>query len=72
MTPEEIATDYDLPLQAVLESIAYCESNSPELLADFDMEEAALEARGMNDPNYKYNARPRLLAAHPQNPEPSA
>jgi uncharacterized protein (DUF433 family) len=32
MTPEEIAADYNLPLEAVLESIAYCESgNRPRL-----------------------------------------
>ena len=31
MTPQEIAEDYDLPLDAVLEAIAYCESNPPEI-----------------------------------------
>src|SRR5437773_6435533 len=35
MTPEEIAADYNLPLEAVLESIAYCESNPPELAQDY-------------------------------------
>jgi uncharacterized protein (DUF433 family) len=62
MTPEEIATDYDLPLEAVQEAIAYCRSNPPEILQDWAREEAMMEASGENDPNYKYNARPRLLS----------
>src|SRR6266852_1245956 len=63
MTPEEIAADYDLPLEAVLEAIAYCESNPPELAEDYAREEAWMEAIGANDPNYKYNPKPRLLTA---------
>lgn len=63
MTPEEIAADYNLPLDAVLESIAYCESNPPELAQDYAREEAWVEAIGANDPNYKYNSQPRLLTA---------
>ena len=31
LTPEEIAADYDLPVEAVREAIAYCESDPPEL-----------------------------------------
>jgi uncharacterized protein (DUF433 family) len=61
MTPEEIAADRDLPLAAVLEAIAYCESNPPEIAEDFRREEALAEALGMNDPNYKYNPQPRQL-----------
>jgi uncharacterized protein (DUF433 family) len=60
MTPEEIAADYNLPLEAVLESIAYCESNPPELLEDYAREEAIMEAMGMNDPNY--DGRPKRLS----------
>jgi uncharacterized protein (DUF433 family) len=63
MTPEEVAADYDLPLEAVLEAIAYCESNPPEIAEDFAAEDALAEATGMNDPNYKYNPRPRQLSA---------
>ena len=59
MTPEEIAADYDLPLEAVREAIAYCESNPPELAEDYAREEARMEATGMNDPNY--DGRPKLL-----------
>lgn len=59
LTPEEIAADRDLPLKAVLEAIAYCESNPPEIASDYAAEEALMEATGMNDPNYK--GQPRLL-----------
>jgi uncharacterized protein (DUF433 family) len=61
MTPEEIAVDYDLPLEAVLEAIAYCESNPPELAEDYAREEARMEATGMNDPNY--DGKPKMLSA---------
>jgi uncharacterized protein (DUF433 family) len=63
MTPEEIAADRDLPLEAVLEAIAYCETNPPEIREDFEMEERLAEATGMNDPNYKYHGKPKLLTA---------
>jgi uncharacterized protein (DUF433 family) len=62
-TPEEIAADYNLPIEAVKEAIAYCESNPPELLADYAREEALMDASGMNDPNYKYHPSPKLLSA---------
>lgn len=39
MTPEEIAADLNLPLDAVNEAIAYCQSNPPEIAADFNREE---------------------------------
>jgi uncharacterized protein (DUF433 family) len=44
VSAEEIAAGYGLPLEAVLEAIAYCESNPPEIAADWEMEEA-LEQR---------------------------
>jgi uncharacterized protein (DUF433 family) len=62
MTPEEIAADYDLPLEAVFEALAYCQADSPELAQDYAAEEALQEASGMNDPNYKYCAKPRVLS----------
>jgi uncharacterized protein (DUF433 family) len=63
MTPAEVAADYELPLEAVLEAIAYCESNPPEIARDLALDEALAEARGMNDPNYKYHGKPKLLSA---------
>ncbi|MBI1830343.1 MAG: hypothetical protein HYR84_02695 [Planctomycetes bacterium] len=44
MPPEDIAHEFNLPVEAVLESIAYCESNPPELLADYAREQALIEA----------------------------
>ena len=61
MTPEEVAADYDLPLEVVREAIAYCESKPPEIDEDHRREEARMRATGMDDPNY--NGRPRLLSA---------
>jgi uncharacterized protein (DUF433 family) len=42
--PEDIAREFSLPVEAVLESIAYCESNPPELMADYARDEALMEA----------------------------
>ncbi|HUG92437.1 MAG TPA: DUF433 domain-containing protein, partial [Planctomycetaceae bacterium] len=61
MTPEEIAADYDLPLEAVLEAIEYCESDPPEIREDWEREEALMQATGMSDPDYKYNPTPRVI-----------
>jgi uncharacterized protein (DUF433 family) len=56
-TPEEIAADYSLPVEAVLEAIAYCETNPPEIASDFAAEELSMELHGMNHPDYKYNPK---------------
>lgn len=61
-TPQEIAADYSLPLEAVQEAIAYCQSDPPEIKADFEREERVMEATGMNDPDYKYGGKYRLLS----------
>ncbi len=49
MTPEEIAADYNLPVEAVQEAIAYCQSNPPEIREDFEQEERSMQGTGMND-----------------------
>ncbi|HEY7329029.1 MAG TPA: DUF433 domain-containing protein [Gemmataceae bacterium] len=61
MTPDEIAREFDLPLEAVQEAIAYCQSDPPELLDDYAREEALNEAAGINDADYKLNPSPRLI-----------
>jgi uncharacterized protein (DUF433 family) len=43
-TPEFIADQFKLPVEAVLESIAYCESNPPELLRDYALDQAMIGA----------------------------
>jgi uncharacterized protein (DUF433 family) len=61
LTPQEVATDFGLPLDAVLESIAYCQSDPPEIAADHAEEESLMSARGQLDPNYRYDPRPKVL-----------
>ena len=61
MTPEEIAADFGLPVEAVEEAIAYCESQPPELDEDRLREEALMQATGMNEPGYKDHPTPKLL-----------
>jgi uncharacterized protein (DUF433 family) len=65
MTPQETAAAFNLPVEAVLESIAYCESNPPELLEDYAREEAIMEASGVNDP---YHAGTGPLPRHVDRP----
>jgi len=62
-TPEQIAADYALPIEAVREAIAYCQSNPPEIEDDFRREEALMATAGMNDPDYKYGGKPKVLSA---------
>lgn len=54
-TPQQIADDYGLPLEAVQEAIAYCETDPPEIEVDHRREERLAEASGMNHPDYKWN-----------------
>jgi len=60
-TIEQIAQDYRLPIEAVREAIAYCQSNPPEIEEDFRMEEATMEALGMNEPDYKFHPFPKPI-----------
>ncbi len=61
MSPEAIAADFHLPLEAVKEAIAYCQSNPPEIAKDFEREERLMQASGMNDPDYKYGGKFKLV-----------
>lgn len=60
-TPEQIAADYELPVEAIREAIAYCASNPPEIDEDFRAEERVMEATGMNDPDYKLGGKYKIL-----------
>jgi uncharacterized protein (DUF433 family) len=44
MSREEIAADFGLPLEAVDEAIAYCQSDPPEIAEDFKREERLIAA----------------------------
>jgi len=61
VSAEEVASGYGLPLEVVLEAIAYCESQPPEIEEDHRREEARMKATGMDDPGY--SGRPRILSA---------
>ena len=61
MTAEEIAADYFLPVEAVREAITYCSSNPLEISEDLRREEQIMEATGMNDPNYKYGGKYKIV-----------
>ncbi len=60
-TPEKLAEDWGIPLEAVLEALEYCASDPPELREDKRKTDLRREARGMNDPAYKYHGKPRPL-----------
>jgi uncharacterized protein (DUF433 family) len=54
VTPEEIAADRNLPVEAVREAIAYCESAPPEIEDDHRREEEHLQAIGVVDADGNY------------------
>jgi uncharacterized protein (DUF433 family) len=62
MSLEEIAGEFNLPLEAVKEAIAYCQSNPPEILQDLEREERLMQASGMNDPDYKYGGKFKVVS----------
>ncbi len=61
-TPQQLASDWGVPLEAVQEAIAYGQSDPPEIRDDKQKDERLAEARGMNDPAYKYSGKPRPLS----------
>lgn len=63
MSPEQLAAEFGLPLEAVYEVIAYCRANPPEIEQDFRREEALMEATGMSDPAYQYHPTPRVISS---------
>ena len=47
MTPEEVADNWDVPLEAVRESIQYCETHQDLLKQEAEIERRHLEERGI-------------------------
>ena len=47
MTPEEVAENWDVPLEAVRESIQYCETHRDLLKQEAEIERRHLEERGI-------------------------
>jgi len=52
MTPEEIAADYDLPLEVVLEAIDYCKNNLELIYAEIDREWEDIRRLGLDKPPF--------------------
>jgi uncharacterized protein (DUF433 family) len=61
-TIEEIAEDWNVPVEAVREAIAYCDTDPIDIREDHAREDAIMEATGMNDADYKYHPSPKLLS----------
>jgi uncharacterized protein (DUF433 family) len=61
-TPQQLAEDWGVPLEAVHEAIAYCQSDPPELREDHHKDDILAEAIGMNDPATKCSGSPRPLS----------
>ncbi|MBI4603946.1 MAG: hypothetical protein HY721_18480 [Planctomycetes bacterium] len=61
-TAEQLASDFGLPLEAVLEAIAYCQSSPQDIADDHSVEETLAAATGMNDPEYRLHPTPKLLS----------
>jgi uncharacterized protein (DUF433 family) len=61
MTPEEISAEFNLPLAAVREAIAYCQSNPPEIAEDRQREERLMKASGMTDPDYQRGGKFKIV-----------
>jgi hypothetical protein len=51
-TPEQVATDYKVPVEAVREAIEYCVLNEGLLREERDRETADLRARGLDRPPF--------------------
>ncbi len=60
-TPEQLAEDFDIPLEAVHEAIAYGQSDPPEVHEDYRKCQRLTEAIGMNDPAVWRIGKPRPL-----------
>jgi uncharacterized protein (DUF433 family) len=67
LTPEEIAEDMNLPLEAVREAIAYCQSDPPEIEEDHRKEREFFQARGVIDAEGNY-LRGTLPYPYPERP----
>jgi uncharacterized protein (DUF433 family) len=56
-TPEQVAEDYGIPVEAVYEAIRYCESKPVEVAYDHRRTDLLIEAAGMNHPEHVNDPR---------------
>jgi len=61
-TPEQLAEDWGVPLEAVREAIEYGKSDPPEIHEDKRKDDLLSEAIGMNDPAIRYSGKSRPLS----------
>jgi uncharacterized protein (DUF433 family) len=60
-TPEQLAEDFGVPLEAIREAIEYVESDPPEIREDWEMEEKSIQsAEERNVPGFR---GPKWVAA---------
>ena len=57
LTPEQLAEDFHVPVEAIREAIDWCEKHWDVVCADHAREDRLMEASGMNHPDYKYNPK---------------
>src|SRR5438128_1008240 len=62
-TQEQLALDFDVPLEAVREAIEYCQADPPEIREDQRKDAFLAEAAGMNDPATRLSGKPRSLSS---------
>jgi hypothetical protein len=73
-TPEQIAEDWDVPIEAVFEAISYCQTDPPEIRADIANAEALELELILNNTKYYFpgieEVRAKLLSesTKPSNP----
>ena len=60
-SPQQLAEDWGIPLEAVEEAIEYGRSDPPEIREDRRKHDLRAEAIGMNDPAIRLTGRPRPL-----------
>jgi hypothetical protein len=51
-TPEQVAEDYEVPVEAVYEAIRYCQENEEVLEQDRQRELASIRAHGWDKPPF--------------------
>ncbi|MCI0640757.1 MAG: hypothetical protein L0Y70_16920 [Gemmataceae bacterium] len=66
MSPEEVARDLELPLEAVQETIDWCRAHWDVVIADHAREDRLSAATGMNHPNYKSDPNKHYKAIAPK------
>jgi uncharacterized protein (DUF433 family) len=62
-TQQQLAVDFDVPLEAVREAIEYCQADPAEVREDQRKDALLAEATGMNDPAYRFSGKPRSLSS---------